>query len=602
MMVRLFMINRFKNELNIQEWIKKANEDELSCKSILKHKDGSHSSVCFFSQQMAEKYLKILLIFHQKEFPKIHDLKRIATLIEPSVKDIFELEEEFNVLNKYYATTRYPGDFPEGFSWHDAEEAFKATRKIKEFVLKKIASFQNSPKEPPNGNPAKQTKERGFIPLWIIGITIAVIAAAGIGYLFFVQKPKAPAMPTPDIEITDLEDVKAVIGFLGAQQSRNFENAKPFLSPEFARTIDPIGFAGTSNPHTGRFEIQDRQLIADDSGETSKTNVRVYQEYIDEGNIGYNDNSYYVKLFDNRYLIDNIEYGNYVVLPKKVTSNWKTYRNEKYGFEVKYPSHYSISDSRSTLVDKSLESDYAYIDFDDTSALRVFNYKGQELKLDKITVFKQPVVGNIDGGIDYEIGFNNFPIKNMSFRILFSTKRKGFESKIEELNNILSTFKVMPTNLVNETKVFLIALDDNGKIGEKIGCGDSIVGVEKSISPTDKPTEILERVLAELFAIKTGEIRHIKGGIYINEGLYNVFTDSNLKIDSINIKNEVAEVKLSGDLALGGVCDEPRFTAQLGRIITQFPTVNSTKICVNNRPLEAILDASGRMAGQKCAF
>ncbi len=132
------MTDHSKNELNIQEWIEKANEDELSCRSFLKHKDAPPSSACFFSQQMAEKCLKALLIFHQKEFPKTHDLKRIATLLEPFESNIFELEKEFNVLNKYYATTRYPGDFPEGFSWYDAEEAFEAAKRIKEFVLEKI--------------------------------------------------------------------------------------------------------------------------------------------------------------------------------------------------------------------------------------------------------------------------------------------------------------------------------------------------------------------------------------------------------------------------------------------------------------------------------
>jgi len=91
-----------------------------------------------YRNRLAEKYLKALLIFHQKSFPKIHDIKRIATLIEPFEKSIFELEEELNVLNKYYATTRYPADFPEGFSWSDAREAFSAAKRIKAFVLEKI--------------------------------------------------------------------------------------------------------------------------------------------------------------------------------------------------------------------------------------------------------------------------------------------------------------------------------------------------------------------------------------------------------------------------------------------------------------------------------
>lgn len=125
------------NELNIQAWAAKAEEDELSIKAILKEKVAP-GNVCFLSQQMAEKYLKALLIFHQKSFPKIHDVKRIATLIESFEKSIFDLEEEFNVLNKYYATTRYPGDFPEGFSLSDAREAFAAATKIKEFVMARI--------------------------------------------------------------------------------------------------------------------------------------------------------------------------------------------------------------------------------------------------------------------------------------------------------------------------------------------------------------------------------------------------------------------------------------------------------------------------------
>lgn len=65
------MKNLTKNGLNIREWIKKATEDELSCKSILRHMDASPSSVCFMAQQMGEKYLKALLVFHKKEFPKI---------------------------------------------------------------------------------------------------------------------------------------------------------------------------------------------------------------------------------------------------------------------------------------------------------------------------------------------------------------------------------------------------------------------------------------------------------------------------------------------------------------------------------------------------
>lgn len=120
-----------------QEQFKKAQEDELSAESILKHRDGSPSTVCFLSHQMAEKCLKGLLVYNSQDYPKVHDLKRIATLLEKFASNIFDLDNDFTVLNKRYVVTRYPADMPE-FSWQDAEEAYAAAKKIKDFVLGKV--------------------------------------------------------------------------------------------------------------------------------------------------------------------------------------------------------------------------------------------------------------------------------------------------------------------------------------------------------------------------------------------------------------------------------------------------------------------------------
>lgn len=132
------MTQKLKNEFNFEKWLEKAGEDELFCKAVLKRKDAPPAPFCFLCQQAAEKYLKALLVFHKKEYPKIHDLKRLATILEPLVPDIFDIEEAFNILNKYYVITRYPADFPEGFTWQDAEEAFDATTRVKKFILKKL--------------------------------------------------------------------------------------------------------------------------------------------------------------------------------------------------------------------------------------------------------------------------------------------------------------------------------------------------------------------------------------------------------------------------------------------------------------------------------
>jgi len=166
----------------------------------------------------------------------------------------------------------------------------------------------------------------------IILVAIIVILVGVVAYLALVQKPESPFI-VPALDETTAKGI--VIGFLEAKQGRDFENAKPFLSSDFAETIDPIEFAGISNPHTGRFEIQNVELLSNEK--TYKVDARVYQEYTGEGDVGYNNNSYYVKFFDNRYLIDNIECGKYVEQSKDETANWELFTDNEIGYSLKYP-------------------------------------------------------------------------------------------------------------------------------------------------------------------------------------------------------------------------------------------------------------------------
>ncbi|OGM93020.1 hypothetical protein A2935_03880 [Candidatus Wolfebacteria bacterium RIFCSPLOWO2_01_FULL_47_17b] len=124
---------------NYRAWIHKATEDELSLNAILKDEAGSPSTACFLSQQTAEKLLKGLLVFHNKDFPKVHDLLELETLLLGIEPDIAGLHKDLTVLNRYYIEARYPGEYPE-FNFIECREGREAAGRIKEFVLAKTSA------------------------------------------------------------------------------------------------------------------------------------------------------------------------------------------------------------------------------------------------------------------------------------------------------------------------------------------------------------------------------------------------------------------------------------------------------------------------------
>jgi len=119
------------------EWFTKAADDELSAQDLLKEKGGSPNTICFLSQQMAEKYLKGYLIYCGKDFPKVHQLPFLRKLCEKHSPKFKKIKKETEFLTIFYIATRYPGEFP-SFSFKDAEKAFKNARAIKELVLEEM--------------------------------------------------------------------------------------------------------------------------------------------------------------------------------------------------------------------------------------------------------------------------------------------------------------------------------------------------------------------------------------------------------------------------------------------------------------------------------
>ncbi|HLD21675.1 MAG TPA: GerMN domain-containing protein, partial [Patescibacteria group bacterium] len=152
------------------------------------------------------------------------------------------------------------------------------------------------------------------------------------------------------------------------------------------------------------------------------------------------------------------------------------------------------------------------------------------------------------------------------------------ETNTNQIINSRATITPTPSSNNNATqmvKLYFVALEDNGKSGEKIGCGDSLVSVDREIEKTQQP---LYNTYKELLNIKDQ---------YIGEsGLYNALYQSTLSVESATIdENGVATIKLTGQLQLGGTCDSPRVEEQLTKTALQFSTVKSVEIFINNTPL-----------------
>ena len=65
--------------------------------------------LCFDAQQAAEKAIKALLIQRGVDFPYVHDLARLLTLLEETGEKIPASIKKAEALTKYAVVSRYPG-------------------------------------------------------------------------------------------------------------------------------------------------------------------------------------------------------------------------------------------------------------------------------------------------------------------------------------------------------------------------------------------------------------------------------------------------------------------------------------------------------------
>lgn len=125
-----------KNEI-VQEWIKKAENDLLNAKTVIKITNPPTDTICFHAQQCAEKYLEAFLISKDKEIIRTHNLRFLLEECKEFSEDFEILREEAIILNSYSIETRYPGDFIE-YTVEEVQRAIEMGEKIKKNIVKKM--------------------------------------------------------------------------------------------------------------------------------------------------------------------------------------------------------------------------------------------------------------------------------------------------------------------------------------------------------------------------------------------------------------------------------------------------------------------------------
>jgi hypothetical protein len=121
-------------------------------------------------------------------------------------------------------------------------------------------------------------------------------------------------------------------------------------------------------------------------------------------------------------------------------------------------------------------------------------------------------------------------------------------------------------------KVYLVALDDDGKRGKRVGCNDSLVAVTR---PLVRGADPMRAAVEELLAIP----REYEGG------LGNFWQGEGLSVQSVALRSGVATIRIKGNVQIAGVCDAPRIEGQIRETARQFRGVRSVRVFVGGRRL-----------------
>lgn len=134
----------------VQQWLSKARQDLRAAQVILTGDFEEYGNVGFHAQQAAEKFIKALLVRHQIEFPKTHDIALLRRLVAQVEQNLADRLAAADVLTPYGVEFRYPGEPP--LSRDQGVQALKLAEQVREAVLAHVKSYLDAGR-PAGGTP-----------------------------------------------------------------------------------------------------------------------------------------------------------------------------------------------------------------------------------------------------------------------------------------------------------------------------------------------------------------------------------------------------------------------------------------------------------------
>ena len=130
-----------------REWLRNARSDLAFAKARIPGTQPEHH--CFHAQQAAEKAIKALMIARGIEFPYVHDLKVLLTMLAAAGEEIPEPVPRAEALSRYAGRTRYPGH-GEPVTDEERREALTIAVAVVEWARERVRSAADEEDDPLN--------------------------------------------------------------------------------------------------------------------------------------------------------------------------------------------------------------------------------------------------------------------------------------------------------------------------------------------------------------------------------------------------------------------------------------------------------------------